>query len=198
MKKSENLSPDRGSIPPGSIVMHNSLDFSVSINDTIFIVTGMGTSEKIDFNDIRYLRHMTFSGLKPEIKISLKNTASQPYMIYLDDRLIRPFDVASTKIGLGYYFGSDTNSKYKYHSPWIHLDVAYVRYKLIKPGENTDETTFNPLAFIDSISSGNYWVQVVYRNQYWENDSIPVWIGEIYSDTLWFRVIDSSGVNSQD
>ena len=40
------------------------------------------------------------------------------------------------------------------------------------------------------LRSGRYWALVKYQNFAWKESRVPYWTGEIWSDTLWFRVVD--------
>ncbi len=40
------------------------------------------------------------------------------------------------------------------------------------------------------LRSGRYWALVKFQNFAWKESRVPYWTGEIWSDTLWFRVVD--------
>ena len=43
---------------------------------------------------------------------------------------------------------------------------------------------------ITSLTDGEYFLLIGYRNWYWQDTLFPVWIGEIWSDTVWFKIVD--------
>ncbi len=37
---------------------------------------------------------------------------------------------------------------------------------------------------------GRYWVLVIFQNYAWIESKIPYWTGEVWSDTLWFNIVE--------
>ena len=106
----------------------------------------------------------------------------------------------------GYYVGSIENDLFSGVSIIVGQSDSLILKQLMSAPFLSKDEYFKPLKKNDSLLSntnydimpfehysklkpGMYWTYLVYRNYDWQRMSIPVWIGSIKSDTLWFKIM---------
>jgi hypothetical protein len=67
-------------------------------------------------------------------------------------------------------------------------------FREMKPGETRRESNFQSfISFFnkeDFLKPDSYWVQIVYYSNIYYDTTLPVWMGKIKSEKVWFHVTE--------
>lgn len=190
----------------------NALKLKLSLNDTIFQLSEIS-------NHLASVKMLNGDSLSEEYKSPilvyelqnlLDRSLSLPLMKYYspDPQHMgygpSPLDLILGKLGIGelnlleclnrgevsvVISATPNPDSYIAHSiDSIPAGKAY----LLPPNNKTDvfQTYLRYFEDCTPIDTGTYWIQMSYHNYWWKEYSPPIWTGEIYSDTLWFRVVE--------
>ena len=178
---------ERRFIPYTAISLADSLEVNAELNDSVFATRKLSTTR---------ISSMTSRVLPLEsliVTYSVRNRSSGPLLVSSTHRCPNSCSPGSTD-GLCLEVGTEHGvvpmydiscllSTRRPDSIYRTLD-GYGTLSYSEPVQLT-ELLANP-----SLDTGIYWVRLAYKNFLWL-DTLPiVWVGEIWSDTLWFRVAD--------
>lgn len=183
----------------------DSLRLIGELNDTTFRAEAISKYLQICQNKSDYFDTCENNDNVPLLNVILQNLSDTTIMtptkdLYFFNQYYNERDLS----GIELYIGSTTGniSFVQLTAPTLRDDVgkrllqSSVIDSFYQPIFSHDflviDDTFNIIddLQITSLTDGEYFLLVGYRNWYWQDTSFPVWIGEIWSDTIWFRIED--------
>lgn len=173
-------------VPKGSYEFTDSVTLVAWLNDSIFEKSDIVTQEDTTFDWRKYQEYHN-----PRIYFYLKNLSDQDVLVnwYDLDRIIYQPNFSDAELGFLLGRGVESFNDVIILVNDLPVDTIFIEL----PSQDS-------LLFYDSLEiifhyddhvefvPGNYWIQLIYKNYLWQDTSLPVYIGEIRSDTMWFRI----------
>ena len=158
-------------INPSDIAFGDSLAITAYLNDTVFTIDELENKQgpTISFKTVNLFDHDILLPQNSFYVGSIENNQISGVSIIVgqNDRLVLEIQILGKTAYPDNYF----NPLKKNDSILSHGDFD------IMPHEHYSK-----------LLPGKYWTYLMFSNYNWKKMSIPVWIGSIKSDTLWFKV----------
>ncbi len=172
------------------VVIDNSVKLTFSLNDTIFHRDSLHLSTDVIKNLQFQSKYNMFAN------ICIKNLSEKNTAIPIINASVLSENTCWWEQGFAYTIGDSSgpigflNTNTLSGSDNIlepdYFDTLESSSKLCK------EVGYGLFDFIaiDSIPVGRYWILFTYKNIVFDTSLENVWNGIVYSDTLWFQIID--------
>lgn len=185
----------RYSWPESALIYSDSIEIIAFMNDTIFWKDSVGLPDDSGFSKMDYWAAKERFNL-PHVRFLLKNRSSQDLMTWWRDLAVTRHGDVYEKYPLFVTHGREndvdntiTVVSDRYFPPPEPFDVIAAGGKRVYQDSIDLVSLFHSWPRI-KLEPGRYWVQLLYRNYLWQDTVLPVWVGEIWSDTVWFNVIE--------
>ncbi len=182
--------------PNSALVYADSLEVEAVLNDSVFLADDILLPDLPEYS----CYSSPFSTLEhhhPRVRFTIHNRCSSDLLVWWNDISIArygPHSSAAVYLQLG------------------SIDTVFGVYHVCSEGRGWESVApfekvvaGGSLVFGDSVDlvgqfgifgkcmfePGKYWARLAYSNRFvWQDTLPPVWIGLVWSDTLWFRIVE--------
>lgn len=176
-------------IPMDAYKFADSLTIVAWLNDTLFEQSDILSPQDSIFNLKKYEDYH-----EPRMGFYLKNLSNQNILVKWYDLSLTRYYPNFSRETLGLSFGRGGE---------VFDDIMVLDGNSLPVDSNYEELrAYDSLVYYYSLDivplfdsqvefvPGSYWIQLVYKNLLWQDTSLPVYIGELKSDTLRFRITE--------
>lgn len=176
-------------IPMDANRFADSLTIVAWLNDTLFEQSDILSPKDSTFNLKKYKDYH-----EPRMGFYLKNLSNQNILVKWYDLSLTRYYPNFSRETLGLSFGRGGE---------VFDDIMVLDGNSLPVDSNYEELrAYDSLVYYYSLDivplfdsqvefvPGSYWIQLVYKNLLWQDTSLPVYIGELKSDTLRFRITE--------
>ncbi|RKX26265.1 MAG: hypothetical protein DRP45_03935 [Candidatus Zixiibacteriota bacterium] len=156
---------------------------STTLNDSVFTIPGIKMSAQ-------------GNPKRPLVQLCLHNAGNTTVLEPFKRSHITSRDTDYHRCDICLFFGTD-DGHYETQPEGLDERIAWYFesnfYEPLSPAERTCENLdVLSIGEVYHITSGNYWLLFRVTNCVWQDTLPPVWIGDCWTDTLRFRVVEDS------